>query len=93
MPAEPLIKRAVSFIDGQNLYHSARESFGYTYPNHDVVALSRAISQKKGYRNPIVELLDGTEQNLVPPQSDNESPALHCRKGERNPYPTRPEGK
>jgi len=33
MPAEPLIKRAVAFIDGQNLYHSARESFGHTYPN------------------------------------------------------------
>jgi len=54
MPAEPLIKRTVAFIDGQNLYHSARESFGYTYPNYDVVALSRAIRQEGDYRNPIL---------------------------------------
>lgn len=24
MPSEPLVKRAISFIDGQNLYHAAR---------------------------------------------------------------------
>ena len=35
MPAEPAIKRAVIFVDGQNLYHAAREAFGYTYPNYD----------------------------------------------------------
>ena len=29
MSSEPLVKRAVAFIDGQNLYHAARESFGY----------------------------------------------------------------
>jgi hypothetical protein len=49
MPAEPLVKRAVTFIDGQNLYHSVRESFGYTYPNYDVVALSQSICQTKGW--------------------------------------------
>jgi len=49
MPTEPLVKRAVVFIDGQNLYHSVRESFGYTYPNYDVVALSRSICQTKGW--------------------------------------------
>ena len=67
MPAEPLIKRAVAFIDGQNLYHSARESFGYTYPNYDIVALSRTIRQERDYRNRIGKLLDGTERNLVLP--------------------------
>jgi hypothetical protein len=36
MPTEPLVKRAVVFIDGQNLYHSVRESFGYTYPNYSL---------------------------------------------------------
>ena len=49
MPAEPLIKRAVSFIDGQNLYHSARESFGYTYPNYDIIALSRAMQMETAH--------------------------------------------
>jgi hypothetical protein len=33
MPSEPLVKRAVAFIDGQNPYHAIRESFGNTYPN------------------------------------------------------------
>jgi len=33
MPPEPAIKRTVAFVDGQNLYHAARESFGYTHPN------------------------------------------------------------
>ncbi|MCB9768690.1 MAG: NYN domain-containing protein [Candidatus Omnitrophica bacterium] len=33
MPQEPSVKRAFAFFDGQNLFHSAKESFGYTYPN------------------------------------------------------------
>ena len=49
MPSEPSIKRAVAFVDGQNLYHSVRESFGYTYPNYDVSALSRSICRSKGW--------------------------------------------
>jgi hypothetical protein len=48
MPAEPLIKRAVAFIDGQNLYHAIRESFGYTYPNFNG-NLSQNICQGKGW--------------------------------------------
>jgi len=49
MPAEPTIKRAVTFIDGQNLFHAAREAFGYTFPNYDVVALSEAVCRTPGY--------------------------------------------
>lgn len=49
MPPEPSVKRAVAFIDGQNLHHSVRESFGYTYPNYDVRALSRTICQRMGW--------------------------------------------
>jgi len=29
MAAEPAVKRAVVFVDGQNLYHAARQAFGY----------------------------------------------------------------
>ena len=39
MDGEPPIKRAVAFVDGQNLFHAAREAFGYTYPNYNVSAL------------------------------------------------------
>ena len=28
MPPEPAVKRATAFMDGQNLFHAARESFG-----------------------------------------------------------------
>ncbi|MDE2823271.1 MAG: hypothetical protein OXK79_07175 [Chloroflexota bacterium] len=35
------MKRAVTFVDGQNLFHSAREAFGYTYPNYNVSALAK----------------------------------------------------
>jgi hypothetical protein len=34
--AEPPVKRAFVFIDGQNLFHAAKEAFGYSYPNYDV---------------------------------------------------------
>src|SRR2546422_448621 len=40
MPPEPPVKRTVVFVDGQNLFHAAREAFGYTYPNYDIRALA-----------------------------------------------------
>jgi uncharacterized LabA/DUF88 family protein len=49
MSSEPLTKRAVTFVDGQNLFHAARESFGYTYPNFDVLALSEAVCARQGW--------------------------------------------
>ena len=50
MPPEPPVKRAVAFIDGQNLFHAAREAFGYTYPNYDVSALARQICTGQGWQ-------------------------------------------
>ncbi len=35
MSSEPPVKRAIAFVDGQNLFHAARKAFGYTYPNYD----------------------------------------------------------
>jgi uncharacterized LabA/DUF88 family protein len=46
---EPEVKRAAVFVDGQNLFHAAREAFGYTYPNYDVMALSREICASRGW--------------------------------------------
>ena len=43
MTGEPRLKRAVAFVDGQNLFHAAREAFGYTYANYDVLALAKEI--------------------------------------------------
>jgi uncharacterized LabA/DUF88 family protein len=49
MPPEPAVKRAIAFIDGQNLFHAARESFGYPYPSYDVAALATAVCQAQGW--------------------------------------------
>ena len=49
MPPEPTTKRAVVFVDGQNLFHAVRESFGYTYPNYDVLALADTVCTAKGW--------------------------------------------
>lgn len=49
MTPEPAVKRTVTFIDGQNLYFTAREAYGYTYPNYDVRALSRKICELQGW--------------------------------------------
>jgi len=49
MPPEPAVKRAVAFIDGQNLFHAAREAFGYTWPNYDVLALAGSVTKAAGW--------------------------------------------
>ncbi len=46
---EPAIKRVVAFVDGQNLYRSVKESFGYHYPNYDVYKLSEAVCKSRGW--------------------------------------------
>ena len=49
MTPEPPVKRSIAFVDGQNLYHSVREAFGYPFPNFDVSALSKAICESAGW--------------------------------------------
>lgn len=50
MPAEPARKRAIAFVDGQNLFHAARAAFGYTHPNYDVQALAEAVCRQAGWQ-------------------------------------------
>ena len=49
MPAEPTIKRAIAFIDGQNLFHTVKKAFGYPYPNYDPKTLAENIAKVKGW--------------------------------------------
>lgn len=49
LPAEPPVKRALAFVDGQNLYHAARAAFGHTHPNYDVRALSAKVCESRGW--------------------------------------------
>ena len=60
MPVEPAVKRALTFIDGQNLFHSARLAFGYTYPNYDVRALADRLCRTDSSDNslPLCAMLE-----------------------------------
>lgn len=46
---EPAVKRTVVFIDGQNLYHCVRETFGYSHPNYDVMKLAHETCRLRGW--------------------------------------------
>jgi len=50
VPEEPAVKRAIAFIDGQNLFHAAREAFGYSYPNYDLKKLAEAVCEAQDWR-------------------------------------------
>ena len=49
MPEEPRTKRAVSFVDGQNLYRHAKDAFGHHHPNYDPVRLAAAVCVANGW--------------------------------------------
>jgi uncharacterized LabA/DUF88 family protein len=66
MPEEPLIKRCVAFIDGQNLFHAAKEAFGYSYPNYDIKALAQAVCLQKAWTFDHARFYTG-----IPDASDN----------------------
>ena len=67
MRSEPATKRAVAFIDGQNLFHSARAAFGHAYPNYDVRALADSVCHLKGWQLAQVRFYTG-----VPAKADDE---------------------
>ena len=50
MRIEPEIKRAMAFIDGQNLFYAVKEAFGYTFPNYDPYALAQAVCTANGWQ-------------------------------------------
>src|SRR2546427_2969524 len=50
MPPDPPVKRTVVFVDGQNLFHAAREAFAYTYPNYDIRVLAERICAGRGWQ-------------------------------------------
>ncbi len=50
MKKEPVLKRTVAFVDGQNLFHMARKAFGYPYPNYDILGLASEVCSREGLR-------------------------------------------
>jgi len=63
---EPETKRAIAFIDGQNLYYAVRDAFGYTFPNYDPLKLAKAVCQREGWELALVRFFTG-----VPAEGDN----------------------
>lgn len=49
MPGEPVVKRAVAFFDGQNLFHAAKRAFGETYPSYDPLVLAQTVCASQGW--------------------------------------------
>ena len=66
MPIEPPVKKAFVFVDGQNLFHAAREAFGYRYPNYDVLKLAELICRKQKWQLECTTFYTG-----VPDSTDN----------------------
>ena len=44
-------ERAVSFIDGQNLFRHAKDAFGHHHPNYDLHKLTDAVCAANGWSN------------------------------------------
>ena len=58
--------RTIAFFDGQNLFHAAKEAFGYDYPNYDPKKLAKAICVQQGW-----QLVETHFYTGVPNASDN----------------------
>lgn len=59
MPKEPKVKRAASFIDGQNLYRQAKDTFGHWHPNYDPQKPADAVCAVRGWLNQGVRFYTG----------------------------------
>lgn len=66
MSTEPAIKRAVAFVDGQNLFYAAKIAFGYSFPNYEVASLASAVCQNQNWNLSQVRFYTG-----IPDASDN----------------------
>lgn len=67
MATEPPVKMAVAFIDGQNLFHSAKEAFGYSFPNYDPKVLSERVCLLNGWQLAGVHFYSGVPDATVSP--------------------------
>ena len=63
IPGDPF---AIAFIDGQNLFHCAREAFGYNYPNYDPLRLATEVCRLRGWKLSQTRFYTG-----VPPAARN----------------------
>lgn len=67
MATEPGVKRAMAFIDGQNLYQHAKDAFGHHHPNYDPLKLHTAVCAHHGWTPNLVRFYTG-----VPSKQENQ---------------------
>lgn len=67
-PGQTSPKRAVAFIDGQNLFHAAKKVFGYWEPDYDVFALPEVICHQRGWNLVEVRFYTGIPARDEDPQ-------------------------
>lgn len=68
MPAEPVDKYAMAFVDGQNLYQHAKEAFGHYHPNYDLKALHAAVCATNGWKPNLVRFYTGVPSEREDPR-------------------------
>lgn len=68
MAVEPAVKRAVAFIDGQNLFHAAKKAFGHQRPCFDPVALSHQVCRQSCWTLDQVRFYTGVPDALENPK-------------------------
>ena len=67
MNAARSVPRAISFVDGQNLFHGAREAFGHAWPDYDVLALSHELCRRRDWHLEQVRFYTGIPQRRFSP--------------------------
>ena len=65
--AEPPVKYAMAFFDGQNLYRHAKDAFGHHHPNYDPVKLHAAVCAAHGWTPNLVRFYTGVPSRQISP--------------------------
>jgi len=68
---EPATKRAIAYIDGQNLFNAAKEAFGYPYPNYKVSDLVSSICAAQGWSLSAIHFYTGIPDPAIDPDRNH----------------------
>lgn len=81
---EPASKRAVAYIDGQNLFNAAKEAFGYPYPNYNIRQLADTVCTQQGWDLTTVHFYTGIPDPSIDPNRHHFWIAKLAAMGTRN---------
>ncbi len=64
---EPTTKRAIAYVDGQNLFNAAKEAFGYPFPNYNIRDLAENICTSQGWSFSAIHFYTGIPDPSIDP--------------------------